>query len=278
MSTENQSTQPQGQQPPAPAQPVPGSPEYAAAMAALYDAQNGGAPQGQEGNQAPTDAGSAPANDNPGQSGEAGGTQEPPKTDEQKPNEGEPKPDEKPGEEDKAKQEAEAKALQERQKAILDFAASPDFNKEVYETGALSEKSLKTLESFGIPQELSQQIAQAFRDSFAFRQLTVHNYVGGEQQFKDLVTWGQKNLSPKEWSFLDAQINGEHYQAALDVLMLRRSKASGDPKTFNVTGAGAAPVGYASQAEMVRDMGDPRYSADPAFRAQVQQKLKLSNF
>lgn len=276
MTTESNQAPVQGEQTQTASQPVPGTPEYAAAMAALYDAQVGGQ-QTQGGNPAPTDAGSAPSTDTPGQSGEAGGTQEAPKGDEQQTNE--TKADEQPQtDEDKAKQEAEAKALDERKQAVMSFATSPEFNKEVYEDGQLSDKSLKTLESFGIPQELSQQIAQAFRDSFTLRKMTVHNYAGGEQQFNELVQWGQKNLSTKEWQFLDAQINGENYQAALDVLMFRRSKTSGDPQTFNVTGAGSVPVGYASQAEMVRDMGDPRYATDPAFRAQVQQKLKLSNF
>jgi hypothetical protein len=40
--------------------------------------------------------------------------------------------------------------------------------------------------------------------------------------------------------------------------------------------AGAANVGYASQAEMVRDMRDPKYNTDPAFRAKVEQKLSVT--
>ena len=34
--------------------------------------------------------------------------------------------------------------------------------------------------------------------------------------------------------------------------------------------------GYRSQAEVVRDMNDPRYDRDPAYRAEIMNKLANS--
>ena len=45
-----------------------------------------------------------------------------------------------------------------------------------------------------------------------------------------------------------------------------------------VTGRKSAPSvqGYRSNAELARDISDPRYSTDPAFRADVEARLAKS--
>ena len=43
-------------------------------------------------------------------------------------------------------------------------------------------------------------------------------------------------------------------------------------------GKAAAPAnGFRSQAEVVRAMQDPRYDRDPAYRAEVMQRLEQSD-
>jgi hypothetical protein len=64
----------------------------------------------------------------------------------------------------------------------------------------------------------------------------------------------------------------------IELLKVKASKGA-DPKLLLGNGGGqSAVVGYRSQAEMQRDMRDPRYKTDPAFRADVGQKLKYATY
>jgi hypothetical protein len=65
---------------------------------------------------------------------------------------------------------------------------------------------------------------------------------------------------------------------AIQALNARYSNSTGIEGQM-ITGKGAPQKvdAYQSQAEVVRAMSDERYDVDPAYRAQVAQKLERSN-
>lgn len=268
MSTENSNQQTQGQQQQAPVTPPqPGTPEYVQQMTALYDAQNGAVQPKPEG-QAET----KPATETPGQSGDPQGTSD------KKPDEQAPKPEGEGEGEGKDGKEEGQENKDEKPLTLESFVMDPKVNEELYVKGSLSEDSYATLEKLGVPRTLAEQVATALKAAEEARVERIVTYAGGESEFSALESWAAQNLSDKEWNVLQAQIHGDGYQAAIDVLKARRQKALGEPTLHNVRGQGTQATGYASQAEMMRDMADPRYYSDPAFQAQVAQKLRNAAF
>lgn len=106
----------------------------------------------------------------------------------------------------------------------------------------------------------------------------LHKLAGGAEQFNALIAWGQKNLTPEQRSFYDAELNGPNAADAI-ALLQRRMGSAGEPQLHNVTATASVPAqGFRDKAEMMEAMRDPRYQSSEAFRADVASKLKASRF
>lgn len=102
--------------------------------------------------------------------------------------------------------------------------------------------------------------------------------VGGKENFAALTAWAAANLSPTEINVFNKAMAGtpEQIRFAVDGLAARYTKANGQAPSVKLSG-GAHPgnqqMGYASKAEMVKDMQSAEYQKDPSFRAKVEAKL-----
>jgi hypothetical protein len=152
-----------------------------------------------------------------------------------------------------------------------------DFSTEFAQAGALSEASYQKLEAAGIPKPMvDAYIAgqQALATQVRAQGLEA---AGGEEQFNAMAAWARNGLTPGELqAYNDAVTSGTVDQAKLAItgLRARYEAANGrEPSLLGGSNANAGNGGYGSTAEMVRDMSDPRYSKDEAFRKQVEAKL-----
>jgi hypothetical protein len=257
--------------PAAGAGPQPGTPEYAAAMAAAYEAGNKG-PQTELPVNAPASAEQKPE----GQQTPAEGEQKP--AEEQKPNEGEAKTEEKPADEQKPADEA---------KPLEGLAAFADVSTHLEDDGSFKPESLEALTKLGIPAEVSTALQTTFQELRELRaykaeaetaKLTegLHKAAGGKAEFDALISWGKANLTQQEREHLDGELNGPFAAQAIQLLKLRKG-SSGDPvlHTANAS-ASAGLTGYKSLAEQQADFQNPKYQTDPAFRQMVARRLALT--
>ena len=106
--------------------------------------------------------------------------------------------------------------------------------------------------------------------------------VGGEEQYQQMMGWAKENLSEGEVNMYDQVMDkGDPLSAffAVQALTYRFNDARGvDGEMLQ----GKAPTNskgdaFASQAQVVRAMEDPRYDKDPAYRKEVYDKLERSN-
>ena len=106
--------------------------------------------------------------------------------------------------------------------------------------------------------------------------------VGGEEQYGQMMGWAKENLSEQEVNMYDQVMDkGDPLAAffAVQALTYRFNDARGvDGEMLQ----GKAPSNskgdsFASQAQVVRAMEDPRYDKDPAYRKEVYDKLERSN-
>lgn len=162
--------------------------------------------------------------------------------------------------------------------AGLDFNA---LSAEFAANGELSADSYKALhEKSGIPREIVDQFINGQVAAQQIAREEVHKIVGGGDNYQQLVTWAKDNLSPVEIAAFNKIAGGADLTAtkiAVQGLKSRYDAAFGsEPNLISDNLASNGAVGYRSKAEMTKDMADPRYASDPAFRQDVMNKLRVT--
>ena len=109
----------------------------------------------------------------------------------------------------------------------------------------------------------------------------IQNSVGGEEKYKNLVTWASENLAENEIQAFDNLVstgNAAAIQLGVDAIKSRYEAVNGY-EGRRLTGKAADTSGdvFRSQAQLVEAMSDPRYDRDPAYRQDVVAKLERSD-
>jgi hypothetical protein len=166
------------------------------------------------------------------------------------------------------------------EKAGLNF---DELSGEYAKDGKLTDASYEKLEKGGIPRAMvdafiNGQIALANQQAAALTS-AAHEAAGGAEKYGQVVEWAKDNLSKEDIQAFNKVIEtGDHAQVKLAVAGLNASfvKAGGAEPSNIKPGSNGGPSQYGSVAEVMKDMGDPRYQSDPAFRAAVEQKVARS--
>ena len=175
-----------------------------------------------------------------------------------------------------------------------DVQAEPD---ETYQVDWLAEAYDAINESGKLSEELTQQISnmngldvfQAMqangqqpvsRDLSESEVSSVYNAVGGQEQYGNMISWAQENLSENEVNAFDSIIesgNMDQINLAIQGLNSRYTDAVGQDGSLLQGKPAEAQSGFRSQQELIQAMNDPRYDSDPAYRQDVIDKLDRSN-
>ena len=109
---------------------------------------------------------------------------------------------------------------------------------------------------------------------------SIYESVGGEQEYQQMTAWAAENLDADTVQAFDNVIESGNVAAinlALRGLQSQYNDNVGYENNMIQGKPAQATGGYRSQAEVVRDMNDPRYDRDPAYRQEVMDKLANSN-
>ena len=105
--------------------------------------------------------------------------------------------------------------------------------------------------------------------------------VGGTEEYQSMIQWASENLSEQEVSMYDTVMDRGDPLAmffAVQALNARYQDAIGyDGELLTGQSPRNTSDVFRSQAELVAAMSDPRYDKDPAYRADVADKLDRSN-
>lgn len=193
------------------------------------------------------------------------------------------KQDEKPTEEDTKETkdtETEAPANEEEAKELaeskgLDFS---ELNAEYADNGELSQETYKRLADAGIDEATVNAYIQG-QEALAQQNVTkLQNSIGGEENFNSMVEWAADNLSEAEKNSFNKMVSDEASAEFAIKGLYARYQAEAEPRLLDGNSPATGNSGYQSQREMTRDMADPRYRVDPAFRKMVEQKIARSKF
>ena len=174
-----------------------------------------------------------------------------------------------------------APTLSEVEGKVSDAGLSMDeFVSEFEKSGALSAESYAKLAKGGLDKGFVDSFIagqQALQQNFVS---SVHETVGGSAEFAKVQNWARANLSPGEAAAFNSVMEKgdlETSKLAVRGLQARYVAANGEAPTLIGGGAGAAPGGFESTAQVTAAMSDPRYRTDSAYRDGVIAKLGRSN-
>ena len=156
-----------------------------------------------------------------------------------------------------------------------------DLSTEYETSGSLSDASYEALEKAGVPKAYVDQYIAGLEASAGQLQAEIFQEVGGEEKFGEMTTWAKANMTPEaigEFNTACATGDVPTVKAAVMSLAYRYQQANGsEPNLVGGAQNGSDQAGFGSLAQLTAAMKDPRYSADSAYRAEVEQKLGRSN-
>jgi len=152
---------------------------------------------------------------------------------------------------------------------------------EFAEKGELSDKTFVALEKAGIPRHFVEAYMAGQESISTAQALDIQNEVGGNANYNAMSDWAAENLSDGDVDAFNSIVeNGSVEQAKMAVkgLYSQYISAGGQPPELSQGGtSGSSVKPFGSAAQVTEAMRDPRYSNDPAFRANVEQRLAVSN-
>ena len=165
--------------------------------------------------------------------------------------------------------------------------ASPLLTKaseEYAKDGQLSEESIAELSKMD-----SKDLISAYLDYYTKTQQAtdiqqnqvaeIKNIAGGDNEYQEMVEWAGQNLDQVEVDAFNNVTNSGNYEAIRFAVeaMANRYRAAEGYEAQMVSGKSTSTVKpYRSQAELARDIADPRYGTDPAFRQDIEDRLTRS--
>ena len=159
-------------------------------------------------------------------------------------------------------------------------------SEEYSENGKLTEETFEKLSQMDSKDLLEAymqiQSSQQVEDFTPEQVSDIQNFVGGEEQYNNLVGWAAQNMPQNFIQAFDNLINvGDPDMIKLAVTGMQAAFQEsngyeGRMLTGKAPNAGPADV-FRSQAEVVAAMADPRYDRDPAYRQDVFAKLERSD-
>lgn len=172
-------------------------------------------------------------------------------------------------------EEGAAEALEQRGLDFDKFADSFQRN------GALTEDDYADLADAGIPRELVDMFIEGQVAKMETFRGEMFNLVGGEETYQSMAQWASQTLSQAELNAYNQAVDsGDEGLAriAIQGLHARYAAENGsDPKLLGGAQSAATGSTYRSTQELMRDMSNPLYESDPAFRADVEAKLARSS-
>lgn len=158
--------------------------------------------------------------------------------------------------------------------------------------GALSEETISRFTEMS-----SQDLVNAYMEMYESGQInqaqsqavemsdaqvnSVMNAAGGESNYNQIVEWAASNLSDRQIDAFDSVVDSGNPAAigiAFQGLQSAYNEANGyEGRMLQGRAPSSAGEVFRSQAELVAAMGDPRYDNDPAYRADVVEKLNNSD-
>jgi hypothetical protein len=181
-------------------------------------------------------------------------------------------------------------ALAEASKPLPTDASTPEpkkvteevqakFTEEFNTSGDLTPESRSAAaEAYGVPQEMVDAYVEGQKALREQLRGEVFKLTDGESGYTAMSQWASTNVPKADLEAFNASLAGSVPQAhaAIRDLYSRYKASVGTDPTLVGGGGSTVSNGFRSQQEMVTAMSDPRYSADPAYRKDIEARLAVT--
>jgi len=170
------------------------------------------------------------------------------------------------------------------------------FSAELQRDGKLSEGSYAELAKLGYSKAVvdayvdgvtapakTQAAVKAAQDAANVR-TEILSEIGGQEVLTDMIGWAKANLTPEEQTAYNEAVfsgNSARVKLAVQGLHSKYSREVGTQPSMHLGGRSSMDVGgyapFANNEAVVAAMSSPKYSTDPAYRAEVAARLAVSD-
>lgn len=165
-------------------------------------------------------------------------------------------------------------------------AKAQPFIEEAARTGTLSDESVKAAaKEFGVSEAVVRQYLGNAQDQAQMDVVTpIMEQIGGQEVWQGFSEWAEANYTAEQKAEFNKGLEADPTKTVSEAVKAWKEAGNGPaPRDItrgerNQTSTAAQVQGYASTAEMQRDMSNPLYAKDPAFRAKVEAKVAASEF
>lgn len=161
------------------------------------------------------------------------------------------------------------------------------YSEEFSKTGTLTaDARKKAAKDFGVTEQAVDVYLAGLASISTAQTQPFYQMFGGQEAYGQFQKWADTNVSKEETAAFNEALEKSPKAALVMAAQLKqRYAAAGNGEaprdiTRNASQQGASAQRgdtYASTAQMVRDMDDPRYRTDEAFRQAVKEKVARSN-
>lgn len=156
------------------------------------------------------------------------------------------------------------------------------FQEEYDKNGKLSDESYAKLQKeYKVGRNTINEFIEARVAKVQAFQKEVYDSVGGQETFGQMLEWAKGNLSASEQAAYDkAMGSGDPGVIKLAVAAVNAKFSAAFGSSPNLIGGRAGAAGakpFKSHAEMIQAMSDPRYERDDAYRAEVENRVAVSD-
>ena len=164
-----------------------------------------------------------------------------------------------------------------------------EWSGELAATGEMSEDTMARIQQVtNFPKEVIEDYISAhkakMRESFG----VAAEVVGSRERLKQIFDWAENTLSPEDQMEINKGLASSNYEITLRGLASmydqksaqaqKQREPSTTPNLGNVAASETGTVGYRTQREFKADRSSPRYKLEPQFRANVEQRMLLTDF
>lgn len=177
----------------------------------------------------------------------------------------------------KAEPQADKESEQPAEKTEFSVTA---YEQEFADNGKLSDKSYADLQKMGFSKGQVDAYIQGQQAYAASIRSEIHNSVGGEEAYSNLIQWASQNMdeaSIKEYNDAVDSMDKSRIMRALEYMNLKHGQsAPREPRRLEGDSPAGSMQPYADKNEWQKDMTNRLYGKDPKFTNMVDQRYLVA--
>ena len=162
-----------------------------------------------------------------------------------------------------------------------DVSTLDKFYSEYSENGSLTEDSYTELAKQGLNKDLVDTYIAGQKAIAENQSASIFDTVGGKDKYQELMTWAGENLSESDvasYNSITDTGSVDQIKFAVQGLMAQAGmNKSKQPDLFQGDVNVQNTKSFNSLAQVTEAINDPRYTTDPVYRKEVEDKIDKSN-